>query len=115
MKITQFNPVAKILTTLLFCVSCSSIYAEEYSCVQHMYNVGLATNAQLNCGFKHWNDAVTEYGASCLAEFQSPSQKKLLEGAVLDGVRDFDRQYRQAKDKKAICRAFQQDFSDFVK
>lgn len=97
-------------------MSSSIAYAQQsYTCVQHMYNVGLATNAQLNCGFKHWNDAVTEYGASCFAQFKSPSQKKLLENAVLDGVRDFDTQYRQAKDKKAICRAFKQDFSDFVK
>lgn len=100
---------------LCLCLSSSTVYAQAYSCIQHMYNVGLATNAQINCGFKYWNDAVSTYGSVCFAKFTKPNQQKSLEDAILAGVRDFDAQYRQAKDKKAICRAFQQDFSDFVK
>lgn len=88
---------------------------EPYTCIQHFYNYGLTTNAQLHCGFSQYNDAVIDFSAQCYAKAEIVGMTDILEKALEKGLKDFDDQYHEAKDKKAICRAVQEDFDDFIR
>lgn len=104
----------KTLVCLMLSTSISS-FAEDYTCMQHFYNYGLATYAQTSCKFKYWNDEVTNYASKCYALAESLGETQNLENALKAGLSDFQRQYGEAEDKQEICQAFQDDFSNFVK
>lgn len=92
----------------------SAAYAnEDYTCMQLMYDHGLATSAQANCGYKHYNDTIIEDAAQCMAIAENVGRESDLKDALTAGITDFQGQYNEVGDKKRLCSVFVDEF-DFI-
>ena len=84
------------------------------TCMQLMYDHGLATSAQLNCGFEYYNQNVINEASMCMKKAKDFGASAAMEDALRNGLSDFQYQFNEMKDKRAICTAFLNEFSDFV-
>ena len=87
--------------------------SDDYSCMQLMYEHGLATSAQLNCGYETYNNAIIEEASECLALAESVGRDVEFENVLKAGVTDFQTQYDESSNKQRICAAFANEF-DFI-
>lgn len=94
---------------------CLPAQADGYDCTQLMYEHGLATSAQINCGYESYNNAVIDKVAQCMTLAEKHGQAERLAGVLKEGIADFTSQYNSVDNKPAICQAFADNFPLFVK
>ncbi|WP_440464360.1 hypothetical protein [Psychrobacter sp. ASPA161_6] len=89
----------------------------DENCTQLMYDHGLATSAQLYCGYEYYNEEIIASGARCmaLADQYGQGKPKQLKDALKEGLADFQMEYEVASNKAGICSEFADQFSMFVK
>jgi|26BtaG_2_1085354.scaffolds.fasta_scaffold06360_2 hypothetical protein len=87
---------------------------DDYSCMQLMYEHGLATSAQAHCGYRYYNQTIISSAAQCMSKGIDFGIQREMEDALKAGVEDFQGQYNQASDKNDICGVFLADFGEFV-
>lgn len=94
-----------------------ALAGDDYSCTQLMYDHGLATSAQLYCGYEYYNEEIIARGARCIALADEYGQGKpdQLENALKEGLVDFQIEYEEASNKAGICNEFAETFSFIVR
>ncbi|MEH6668230.1 MAG: hypothetical protein V7689_10795 [Psychrobacter sp.] len=92
-----------------------ALASDDYNCTQLMYEHGLATSAQMNCGYDTYSKAIIEDAGKCMALANKFSKETQLENALKEGMSDFQTQYNEADDKKRICADFADEFSFIVR
>lgn len=99
----------------LIAILTGAVHAEDngYTCMQLMYDHGLATSAQVNCGYEYYNSAIIEDADECLALAKQVNQSDDLKDVLKAGLADFQGQYNETDDKQRICDAFANEF-DFI-
>lgn len=101
--------------SLLAGMSMSALASDEYNCTQLMYDHGLATSAQMNCGYDTYSKAIIEDAGKCMALASRFGTEAQLESALKEGATDFQTQYNEVGDKKRICAVFADEFSFIVR
>lgn len=94
-----------------------ALASDDYNCTQLMYEHGLATSAQLYCGYEYYNEDIIASGARCmaLADQYGQGKPKQLKDALKEGLADFQMEYEAASNKAGICSEFAGEFSFIVK
>ena len=80
-----------------------------------MYDHGLATSAQLNCGYETYNNAIIEDASECLALAESVGRGVEFENVLKAGITDFQTQYDESSNKPHVCAAFANEFDYIVR
>lgn len=106
-----------ITVSLLAGPSASVLGSDDYNCTQLMYDHGLATSAQLHCGYDNYNKAIIEDAGKCMALANEYGKGKLgqLEDALKEGLADFQMEYEAASNKASVCSEFADAFSFIVR
>lgn len=94
---------------------CLPAMANNYDCTQLMYDHGLATSAQLNCGYESYNNAVISKAAQCMALAGQYDDSERLESALRSGIADFQSEYDSASSKEEVCSALASSLPMFVR
>lgn len=94
-----------------------TLASDGYNCTQLMYDHGLATSAQLYCGYEYYNEEIIASGARCmaLADHYGKGKPKQLKDALKEGLADFQMEYDAASNKADICSEFADEFSFIVR
>ncbi|MGP9511096.1 hypothetical protein ACT3RN_00695 [Psychrobacter sp. AOP5-GZ1-6] len=92
-----------------------ALASDDYNCMQLMYEHGLATSAQLHCGYNTYSDAIIEDAGKCMALAGRFGKGTQLENALKEGIADFQNQYNEADNKKRMCADFADEFSFIVR
>lgn len=93
----------------------SALASDNYNCTQLMYEHGLATSAQLHCGYKDYSEAVISKVSQCMALAEENGESDRLKETLKEGLADFQAEYEEANSKKEICSGFADQFSLFVR
>lgn len=98
-----------ITVSLLIGLSTSVLASDDYNCTQLMYDHGLATSAQLYCGYDDYNKAIIEDAGKCmaLANDYGKGKPKQLENALKEGLADFQMERRQPVTKLVFVASLQ--------
>ena len=92
-----------------------ALASDDYNCTQLMYEHGLATSAQLHCGYNTYSKAVIEDAGKCMVLANKFGKGTQLENALKEGMSDFQAEYNGADDKPRICADFADEFSFIVR
>ena len=93
----------------------SALASGDYNCTQLMYDHGLATSAQLYCGYEDYSEAVIDKAAQCMALAEERGESDRLKGVLREGLADFQAEYEDASNKPDICSVFADQFPLFVR
>ncbi|WP_010197070.1 hypothetical protein [Psychrobacter sp. PAMC 21119] len=93
----------------------SVLASDDYDCTQLMYEHGLATSAQMNCGYESYSEAVISKASQCIALAEEHGESGRLKETLKEGLADFQAEYEDASNKKEICSGFADQFSLFVR
>lgn len=104
-----------IMVSLLAGLSTSVLAGDDYNCTQLMYEHGLATSAQLNCGYEGYSEAVISKAGQCLALAEKHGESDRLKGVLKEGLADFQAEYENTSNKKEVCSEFADQFPLFVR
>lgn len=90
---------------------------DDYNCTQLLYDHGLATSAQMNCGYDAYSKTIIEDAGKCmaLANQYGKGKPEQLENALKEGLADFQMEYEAASNKAGICSEFADAFSFIVR
>ncbi len=92
-----------------------ALASDDYNCTQLMYDHGLATSAQLNCGYESYSNAVISKAAQCMALAEQHDDSARLESVLKSGIADFQSEYDNASSKEGICSALASSLPMFVR
>lgn len=88
---------------------------EDYMCTQLMYDHGLASGAQFNCGFEYYNEDVIDEARTCMEGAEILGKEDELHEILATGLKDFNDAYAQTDAKYKLCRDFAEEYSFFVR
>lgn len=92
-----------------------ALASDDYNCTQLMYEHGLATSAQLYCGYEDYSEAVISKASQCMALAEDHGESDRLKETLKEGLADFQAEYENASNKKEICSVFADQFPLFVR
>lgn len=104
-----------IAVCLLLGLLAPALANDNYNCTQLMYEHGLATSAQLHCGYEDYNEAVISKASQCMALAEDHGESDRLKETLKEGLADFQAEYEDASSKKEICSGFADQFPLFVR
>lgn len=91
-----------------------ALASDDENCMQLMYDHGLASGAQFNCGYEFYNENIISRARQCMAIADEYGERDRLSGALASGLKDFNSEYESTDSKHRLCVDFAEDYPSFV-
>lgn len=89
--------------------------SDDENCMQLMYDHGLASGAQFNCGYEFYNENIISRAKQCMAIADEYGERDRLSGALVSGLKDFNSEYESTDGKHSLCVDFAENYPSFVR
>ena len=100
--------------SLSFLMMVSALASDDENCMQLMYDHGLASGAQFNCGYKFYNKNIISRAKQCIAMADEYGESDQLNDALASGLKDFNSAYETTDSKHNLCVDFAESYPSFV-